>query len=385
MCRPASGPADRTTPRLVSNIAIHSVRRLAASRASHRWRIASAVVPIAIAELTVTCEEVRELSPAAVLLLETLRLFENEGGHATVADLANFSGICDNAIMAAILLPLAGQGLVFIDGEFVRPNPALTIESDHARIVVEKEEQICVIGSPPMPGLGIDRQRLRMLHAFDTDTPSVTVGEADLDGWRAEFWEAGTHRLQLREPLQPRLYVLEGCATDDGVFQLCDDQQSVRFHLSAEHPFRKQLRAETRPILEAVPQLLSPFGIWDVEKSELLCTAEQWGRWCAAQGGDVSEVTFQGSIHVAIDVFCRPADAMAASAMLLSNVLEELDTGSGPCNTTEVERVVNHQRNHTMLLPHDLRLPTLIHVEAVAWESGRWELAYRIARTVDGL
>ena len=65
------------------------------------------------------------------------------------------------ALMAAILAPLADQGLVLIEGEYVRQNPALIIDGDDARLVVEREEEVGVIGSPPVPVLGLDHQRLR--------------------------------------------------------------------------------------------------------------------------------------------------------------------------------------------------------------------------------
>lgn len=369
----------------MNNIAIHSIRPLAEDAASHGWRIASAVVPAATAELTVTREEVRELSPARVLLLETVRLLEQEGGRAKVTDLANFSGICDEALMAGILVPLADQGLVLIDGECVRQNPALTIDGDQARIVVEREEQVCVIGSPPVPGYGIDHQRLKKLRAFDADIATVPVGEAVLEDWRAEFWDARTHRLQLREPLQPRLYVLEGSATGDGVLELRDEKHNVRVNLPAEHPFLRQLLAEVRPILDAAPALLTQFGTWDAEQSELSCTGEQWRRWCAAQGSDFSEVILRGNIDVAIAVLCRPADTEAARAMLLENVVEELDANYGPCTDERVKFLTDRQRQSHLLRGHDLPTPTLTEVESVAWDSGRWELAYRIAGTADGL
>ncbi len=276
----------------------------------------------------VTREEARELSPARVLLLETVRLIEQEGRRAKVTDLANFSGICDEALMAAILVPLVDQGLLLIDSECVHQNPALTINGDQARIVVEREEQVCVIGSPPMPAHGIDRQRLKKLRAFEDATASVAVSEAALEDWRLASWDARTHHLQLREPLQPRLYVIEGRTTGDGVLYLrddLDDELKVFVNLSAEHPFMVNLLAEVQSILNAAPALLNQFGTWDVEQYELRCTGEGWRRWCQAKGSGFSEVILRGDINVALNVVCRPVDSDSARAMLLNTLIEELE------------------------------------------------------------
>jgi len=372
----------------VSNTAIHSIRPLDIDRASHGWRIASAVVPVGIAELMVTREEMRELSPARVLLLETVRLLEQEGGSAKVSDLANFSGICDEAIMAAILVPLIDQGLLLNDGECVRQNPALTIDGDQARIVVDQEEQVCVIGSPPVPAHGIDRQRLKKLRAFEDGVASVAVSESALEDWRATFWDARTHHLHLREPLNWRLYVLEGHAIGDGVLYLrddLDDELKVCLNLPAGHPFLRDLLAEVQPILDAAPALLKQFGTWDSEKSELHCTGDGWRRWCGAKGSGCSEVILRSEIDVAINVICRPIDTDSARAMLLEKLVEDLDASGGRCTPEHVERLTEKHRRSDMFSGQELPTPTITEVESGAWENGRWMLAYRIAATADGL
>ncbi len=369
----------------MSTTAIHTIRPLAETGAARNWRIASAVVPVAIAELTVTREEDRELSPARVLLLETVGLFEHESGRASVLDIADLSGIGDEALMASILVPLAEQGLVLIEGENVRQNPALRIDGNQARIVVEREERVCVIGSPPMPARAINRERLRRLAAFDADGTPAEVSNADLDSWRTAYWDDRTQRLQLREPLQPRMYVLEGCVGEENVFELRDEKHSVRVELPTEHPFLRQLRADARQIIDLCPDLLKPFGSWDAGESELLCSGEQWMRWRKAHGSDISEVILRGDIDVAVTVRCRPADVEAARAMLLENILAELDTGNGQCRVEEVRQIADRQMQNQLLRGHDLSTPTLAEVESGAWVSGRWELAYRIAAPADGL
>ena len=370
----------------MTKIDIHSIRRHADQGSSHGWRIASASVPIAIAELTVAHEEARDLSPAHVLLLETIRLLEREGGRAKVATIAEFSGIGDEALMASIIVPLAEQGLVLIEGEIVQQNPALIIEGVDARIVVEREEQVCVMGLPPIPVYGIDLQRLKRLRAFEAEIGAIDVSEETLEGWRVAFWDARTRRLQLRETLRLREYVLEGSPTGDSGLYLCDGQNDARLDLSAEHPFMEQILGVVRPILDAVPVLLSQFGTWDADTSTLRCTGEQWRRWCAAQGRDVSEVILQsGSTYVATYVRCCPADGDSARAMLLENVIEELDSSAAPCTAERIEHFAEKQRHGDLLRVHDLPTPTLSDVEASAWDSGRWELAYRIGRAADGL
>jgi hypothetical protein len=96
-------------------------------------------------------------------------------------------------------------------------------------------------------------------------------------------------------------------------------------------------------------------------------------------------VILRGNIDVAIAVLCRPADTEAARAMLLENVVEELDANYGPCTDERVKFLTDRQRQSHLLRGHDLPTPTLTEVESVAWDSGRWELAYRIAGTADGL
>jgi hypothetical protein len=290
--------------------------------------------------------------------------------------------------MAAILLPLVDQGLLLIDSECVRQNPALTIDGDQARIVVEREEQVCVIGSPPVPAHGIDRQRLKKLRAFEDGAASVAVSESVLEDWRAAFWDARTHRLRLREPLTSRLYVLEGHATGDGVLYLrddLDDELKAFLNLPAGHPFMKDLLAEVQPILDAAPDLLKQFGAWDSEKSELRCTGEGWRRWCGAKGSGFSEVILRSDIDVAINVICLPVDADAARAMLLEKLVEELDASGGRCTPEHVERLTERHRRSHLLSGQELPTPTISEVESAAWESGRWMLAYRIAETADGL
>lgn len=366
-------------------VAIHSLRPLANDTVARGWRIASAVVPVAIADLNVTREEVLELSPARGLLLKTLQVLEQEGGRVTLTDLARLSCICDDALMATILVPMVEEGLVLIDGDCVRQNPVLTIDGDQARVVVERQEQVCVIGSPPQPAYGIDRQGLKKLRAFDADASTVDVSEAAIDGWRTAFWDARTHRLQLRTPLQPRLYVIEGRANGDDGLDLRDQQRTVAVNLPADHPFMERFLAEAQPILAAATVLLTQFGTWDAERSELHCTGDQWRRWCAAQGSAVSEAILRGSIDVAISVRCRPLDGDAARAMLLENVVQELDAGHGPCSADRVERLTDQQRQSPLLRGHDLQTPTLTEIESAAWDSARWELSYRIAETADGL
>lgn len=153
------------------------------------------------------------------------------------------------------------------------------------------------------------------------------------------------------------------------------------WELSAEHPFMEQLLGVVRPILDAVPVLLSQFGTWDADTSTLRCTGEQWRRWWAAQGRDISEVILQsGSTYVATYVRCCPADGDSARAMLIENVIEELDSSSAPCTAERIEHFAEKQRHGDLLRVHDLPTPTLSDVEASAWDSGRWELAYRIGR-----
>ena len=372
----------------MSNIAIHyPIRPLEIDRASHGWRIASAVVPVGIAELMVTREEMRELSPARVLLLETVRLLEQEGGAAKVSDLANFSGICDEAIMASILVPLIDQGLLLRDGERVRQNPALTIDGDKARIIVEREEQVCVIGSPPVPvrEIEIDRQRLKKLSAFENGSNSVAVSESTLEDWRVALEDVRIRRLNLREPLNPQLYVLEGRAAEDGGLYLRDDELKVCLNLPAGHPFLRDLLAEVQPILDAAPALLKQFGTWDSEKSELLCTGDGWRRWCGAKGSGCSEVILRSEIDVAINVICRPIDADSARAMLLEKLVEDLDASGGRCTPEHVERLTEKHRRSDMFSGQELPTPPITEVESAAWENGRWMLAYRIAATGDGL
>lgn len=371
----------------MTTIAIHSIRSLASSEKSLGWRIASAVVSAAIADLTVTREEPRELSPARALLLETIRAIEQEeeGRRADVVSVGNLAGIADPALMAGILLPLAEQGLVIIDGEQVTQNPALIIEGDQARIIVDRQEEVCVLGSPPLPAHGIDRQLLKKLGAFDADTPEVGVSEGELEEWRAAFWDERTHRLQLREPLEPRLHVLEGWITGAGPLVLRDEKYRLRVNLPMDHPFMRHLLAEAQPILDAASHLLAPYGQWDAGKAELSCTGEQWKLWCEALGGDFSEVILRGALDLGLEVRCRPVDGRAAHAMLLENVMEGLDAGAEPCTMEEVERLTSRERQSPLLSGHDLSTPTLAEVEFFAWESGRWELAYRIAKTADGL
>lgn len=366
-------------------VAIHSLRPLANDTVERGWRIASAVVPVAIAELTVTREEVLELSPARGLLLKTLQLLEQEGRRVTLTDLANFSCICDDALMATILVPMVEQGLVLIDGGCVRQNPVLTIDGDQARVVVDRQEQVCVIGSPPQPAYGIDRQELKKLRAFDADAGTVTMSEAAIDGWRAAFWDARTHRLLLQKPLQPRLYVIEGRANGSDGLDLRDEQRTVAVNLPADHPFMERFLAEAQPILAAATVLLAQFGTWDAERAELHCTGEQWQRWCAAQGNACSEMILRGTIDVAVSVRCRPLDGDAARAMLLENLIQELDASRGPCSAERIERLTDRQRQSPLLRGHDLQAPTLAAIESAAWDSARWELAYRIAETADGL
>ncbi len=371
----------------MSATALHSIRPLDVDdNALRGWRIASALAPVAIAELTVKREETREVSPARVLLLETVRLLEKERGSANVSELAKLTGVCDETLMARILVPLAEQELLLIEGECVRQNPALTIERNQARIVMERDEQVCVIGSPLVPILGIDLQPLKKLCPFDADGASVDVDAATLENWRGAFWNSSTHALKLREPLQPRQYVLEGrAAAGKYVLYLCDESVNVRVTFAVEHPFIKQLLVKVDPILDHATELLKPFGTWNAAKYELNCTGEQWGRWCTEQGSDHSEIILRGAVDIGMTVFCRPADTEAARAMLLENVLAELDDSYGQCTTEHVERVADRERRGHLLQGHDLPTPTLTEVEAAAWESGRWELAYRIAGPADRL
>jgi hypothetical protein len=90
-------------------------------------------------------------------------------------------------------------------------------------------------------------------------------------------------------------------------------------------------------------------------------------------------------MDIAINVVCRPADMEAARAMLLEYVIEELDGGSAPCTLESVERLTNVRRHSDLLRGYQLPTPTLTEVESAAWNSGRWELAYRIATLADGL
>lgn len=368
----------------MNTIALHSVQPLAGSNRHRGWRIASAVVPAAVADLTVTREETRELSLARILLLETVRLLDQENGRASLCDLATFSGIGDEALMAGILVPLAEQDLVIVEGECVRQNPGLTIEGEEARIVVEREEQVCVFGSPLIPAHGMDRTRFRQLRAFDSDGPSIALDDATLETWRAGFWDARTQRLRLNEPLKPRLYVLESAEHAETEFVLRDERQRLRVSLSSEHPFAQQLHEQARAILDSVSALLSPYGSWD-HAGELRCNGEQWRRWRGVDGHETSEVILRGAIDVAVSVRCRPADGEAARAMLLENVLAELDAKTRPCTTELVEEVTARQRKSPLLRDFEIATPTLQEVESAAWDSGRWELAYRIVAPADGL
>lgn len=368
----------------MSTIALHSVQPLTTTKQTRQWRIASAVVPAALADITVTREETRELPPARILLLETVRLLEQEYGYASVRDLANLSGIGDEALMAGILVPLAEQGLLIVDGESVRQNPRLTVKGEEARIVVEREEQVCVFGTPPVPLHGIDRGRFRQLRAFDSDNASVAIDCATLEMWRTAFWDERTQRLQLNEPLKPRLYVLESTKHGQNDFFLRDERQTLRVSLSGEHPFVRQLHAQAQLILDAATVVLSPFGSLD-PAGELRCNCEQWRRWRAVDGHETSEVILRGAIDVAVRVRCRPADGEAAQAMLLENVLAELNDETRPCTAGLVEFIAAGHLKSTLLRDYQLTAPTLREVESAAWESGRWELVYRISAPADGL
>jgi hypothetical protein len=370
-----------------STITLHSIQPLGGSTNSRPgWRIASAIVPATVADLTITREETRELTPARILLLETIRFLEQENGRVSVRDLTAVSGIGDEALMSGILAPLdqQQQNLIIVEGENVRQNPALTIDGAEARITVEREEQVCVLGSPPLPTHGIDRERFRQLRAFESSSTNIPVDAGTLEVWRTSFWDSRTQRLQLKEPLRPRLYVLESANHVETEFVLRDDQQRLRISLSGEHPFVHQLHAQARPILGAISAVLSPFGSWN-HAGELRCNGEQWRRWRAADGHEMSEVILRGDIDVAVGVRCRPADQEAAQAMFLENVLAGLDAKSGPCTAESLETMTARQRQSPLLRDYNLAMPTLGDVGSAAWESGRWELAYRIAAPTDGL
>jgi hypothetical protein len=288
--------------------------------------------------------------------------------------------------MASILVPLAERGLVLIEGECVRQSPALVLDGVEARVIVEREEQVCVIGHPPVPIHGVDLQRLRKLRAFEGDARRSEVSEETLESWRTAFWDEHTRRLKLRERPMSRLYVLEERARGDGGLYACDERNEVRLELPSEHPFIEQLHGSVRPILQTAPALLHQFGEWDAEASVLRCTGEQWTRWRAAQGREVSEVILRsGDTHVAMQVRCEPADGEAARAMLLENIIEELDSSAATFMVENIAKSAENQRGGDLLSAYDLATPTLDEIEAGAWDSGRWELAYRIARAADGL
>ncbi len=362
-------------------IGIYQIRPLGQEHTFPRWRLASALVPVSVATFTVTREEDRVISPGHALLLETLRVLDRDAGHVKVSDVAKLSGIGDEARMAGILVPMAEQGLVHIDGERVRQNPLLTIDGQGARVLVEREEQVCLIGTPPVPCHGIDSQRLERLDAFENDTAMETVREDVLEHWRRSFWDSGARRLLLQSPLRARLYVLEGAVGDELHFR--DERDLVPVRLPEKHPFGELLESTARAILNAAASLLEPYGNWNAERSELHCTGEQWIRWRAAQGYDVSEVILRGAMDVAICVQCHPADAAAALAMLIEKVLEELDRGVGPCTREQVERVTEQLKQSPVLRGTMTATPTLAEIESAAWDAGRWELAYRIASVAD--
>jgi hypothetical protein len=180
--------------------------------------------------------------------------------------------------------------------------------------------------------------------------------------------------------------VLEENATGDGGLNVRDEQNEVHLELPSEHPFIEQLHWSVGPILQAAPALLQDFGEWDAESSVLRCTGEQSTRWRAARGRELSEVILRsGDTHIAVQVRCHPADGEAARAMLLENVIEELDSSAASFMVEDIAKSAANQRGGDLLSAYDLATPTLDEIEAGAWDSGRWELAYRIARAADGL
>lgn len=370
----------------MTDVAIHSIRPLADPHAPLGWRIASANTPIAVAELAVVREEERDLSPATLLLLETIRMLEIERGSATLGAVSEISGIDDMSVITGVVVLMAEQGLVILDGESIRQSPKLVITERDARVEVEVREQVCVIGKPPMPLHSLDPGRLSRLRAFDSVNESFRVSADLLNAWKTRHWDENVISLTLRDELRPKEYVLEGSLTGGGGLNLRDESSSVRLVVPAGHEFADQLLCVIRPMLDNTARLLSPFGKWNADSAELQCTGEHWSRWRAEGGHDVSEVILLSEgLHLAIGVRCSPADEASARAILLDRIVEALDRQSLPCTDELLAKVIRELRNGGGLFGAPSPAPTFGDVEARAWESGRWQLCYRIAMAADGL
>ena len=262
----------------MTGVAIHSIRPLVDPHTPLGWRIASANTPIAIAELAVVRQEERDLSPATLLLLETIRMLEIERGSATLGAISEISGIDNMSVITGVVVLMSEQGLLILDGESIRQNPKLVINGRDARVEVERNEQVCVIGRPPMPLHSLDPDRLARLSAFDPVDEGFGVGSDLLNAWKTRHWDENVISLTLRDELRPKGYVLEGSVTGGRGLHLSDEKSSVRLVVPADHEFADQLLYAIRPILDSAADLLSPFGRWNADSSELQCTGEHWSR-----------------------------------------------------------------------------------------------------------
>ncbi len=367
---------------------LHSIRPLDDDETGPRgWRIASAIMPVALADLTVSSLEEHKLLPGRALLLQTVRMLEEESGYARLDEVARITGIGNVQLMARILVSLVEEGLVIIDQNQVRQNPNLTQEGEIVRILIHRKKQVCIVGPTHVPVREVDTAIFKSLkgRVYATDSTWGEVPEAILEEWRKNHWDSNTQRLEIHAPLKPFEYIMEVPSWNENKIYFSDGRNKAHVKLRDDHALTQELGKLAQPIRERVIELLQPFGTFDATRYELECSAEQWEAWTSRRGRMCSEVIFRGSIDVGMTVFCVPKDGEAARAMLLDLVLSELEANPTICDYAGVNEMLKAGRSRVRFATHEFETPSFAEVEAVAWEKGRWELAYEMARSADGL
>jgi hypothetical protein len=357
-------------------------------------------VPAAFADLIITYKDDYQLTPIRALFVKTISYLEREIGWAQLPEIAQLAGLADETVAATILVRMAEEGLLIIEKStgVIRQNPDVKIEHDRVQKISVRNERISVVGSPPMPALGLTPQQLSRLKAIEIDEALSPAPVFELEAWKEindqtlEEWRlllrdaSRIQRIELCHKLKPHAYLLEGKFNAEGVFTILDRRSRLKIDLGKKHPLVVRLREVAEGMMSGAGEQLAPFGAWDPEECTLRSRIHEWRGWRRKGGGGLSEV-FLGvaGIEVGIAVACLPADEETASAILIDNILARLETHQMPFSERLIAEYAEEERQADAVREFKLPAPILTEIEAAAWDSKRWITAYQIAASGDGL
>lgn len=330
----------------------------------------------------------KELDSLRRLALETI-IGLGEGKECPLEELKEVTGL-PTVIVGRLVDDLIQLGLACGNEHSVNIAPSVSLDNIGVSMEVDDVTNCFALGvvnesTAPLAAGSIDTRRIERIEVEkvpEANKPNVPPKEEFVpilpsESTLLDITDVSRRRYTSRIEMDK-----VGEASSTFMILLLGTQIEYPFEINPDHLVAIWCRNIVERGVSSMKLILADYGEW--EDGRLLINANGWRRWKKIDGRIKNRVlmTF-GEAVLSLPVSLSPSSSAAAKDMHVDLMLDILSQNSTSLDSNLIKRLANDTAK--ALGYPDLPVPDEEILTVEAWDSGRWELAYRLQAEGDGL